>query len=61
MPVVIDQFEIIRDQQKPDTGATSGPQEAPRASSKSPPPLGPQDIDATLKHLTRRALRLRPS
>lgn len=59
MPVVIDQFEIIRDQQQP--GETPGPSagRSAAASSPSPPPLSPVDIDVTVKHLTERALRLR--
>ena len=58
MPVVIDQFEIIRDQQK--TGdAPAGGTETASASAPTPPPLGPQDIDVTRKQLSARALRLR--
>ena len=60
MPVVIDQFEIVRDQQRPsESSAATGPE--PAAAPASPPPLGPQDIDAALAHLNARALRLRAS
>lgn len=59
MPVVIDQFEIVRDQQKTGDAASSGGTEATNASAPTPPPLGPQDISVTLAHLNARALRLR--
>ncbi len=60
MPVVIDQFEIVRDQQRPSDNAAPKGEPAPAASS-TPPPLGPQDIDVTLSHLSARVLRLRAS
>jgi len=60
MPVVIDQFEIVRDQQRPSENTATAGETTPAASS-SPPPLGPQDIDVTLSHLSARASRLRAS
>ncbi len=62
MPVVIDQFEIFRDQQAgPEPAAASrGGAPAP-AAAPTPPPLGPHDIADVLTHLDRRAARLRPT
>jgi hypothetical protein len=61
MPVVIDQFEIVRDQAR-ETESPAAP--SARASgtaeaSAHPPPLSPVDIEDTMQHLTRRASRLR--
>ena len=60
MPVVIDQFEVIRDQQA--APAASAPGSAPAKTSDAPgQELRPQDIGDTHDHLMRRAARLQAS
>lgn len=59
MGVVIDHFEIIRDEPQPEArGAQAGQSQRPPSG---PPPLTPRDIEDTVAHLARRALRVRAS
>jgi len=59
MPVVIEQFEIVRDEHHSSPDASANTSAAVASSSPHPPPLGPVDIDVTIKHLAARALRCR--
>lgn len=61
MPVVIDQFEIVRDQAREteSPAAPSAGASVPAKASPHPPPLSPVDIEDTMQHFARRALRLR--
>lgn len=58
MPVVIDQFEIVRDDRAPQGGGggTRGAESAPAPAATA---ISPLDIEAALDRRRDRALRLR--